>query len=223
MNTTNKHYFAKSIIGISLSVAIIVSGSTLLTPRPAFAAAASSASSTASKIIATGKHFIGVAYKFGATSGITSQFDCSSFMQYIFNQHGINLPRSSKQQSHEGKYVSRSDLQPGDLIFFYSPIHHVAVYMGNGKILHTYGAPGVIISDINSGWWDNHYATARRVLPESGQAEPTPTTKPAPTTNPTPKPTPIVKPTPKPTDHTNYDPDYGYGNLPWYSNYYNRF
>jgi lipoprotein Spr len=163
MNTTNKQYFAKSIVGICMSVAIIVSGSTLLAPTPSYAATATT-SSTASKIIATGKNFIGVNYKFGAKSGITSNFDCSSFTQYIFGKQGIDLPRSSKEQSHAGKYVSRNNLQPGDLIFFYSPVHHVAVYIGNGKILHTYGDPGVTISNLNSGWWDNHYASARRVL-----------------------------------------------------------
>ena len=216
MNTTYKHFFAKSIIGLSLSVALIVSGSTLLTPRPTYAAAIS-ASSTANEIIATGKHFIGVPYKFGARSGITNNFDCSSLMQYIFEQHGITLPRSSKQQSQAGKYVSRSDLQPGDLVFFYSPIHHVAVYIGNGKILHTYGAPGVTISDLNSGWWDNHYTTARRVLPTSGQAVPTPTTKPTPTPTPTPK--PVVKPTPKPVVNPTPKPSNNYSDLPWYYNY----
>jgi lipoprotein Spr len=220
MNTTYKQYFAKSIMGLSLSVALIVSGSTLLTPRPAYAAAIS-ASSTASEIITTGKHFIGVPYKFGAKSGITNSFDCSSLMQYIFEQHGITLPRSSKQQLQQGNYVSRSDLQPGDLVFFYSPVHHVAVYIGNGKILHTYGAPGVTISDLNSGWWDNHYTTARRVLPTSGQAVPTPTTKPTPTTEPTPItiPTPITEPTPTPVVKPTPTPGNNYSNLPWYYNF----
>ncbi|MDF2664082.1 MAG: hydrolase, partial [Paenibacillus sp.] len=52
----------------------------------------------------------------------------------------------------------------GDLVFFYSPIHHVGIYIGNGKVMHTYGKPGVTISSINSGWWKDHYTTARRVL-----------------------------------------------------------
>ncbi|GIQ64575.1 hypothetical protein PACILC2_31430 [Paenibacillus cisolokensis] len=77
---------------------------------------------------------------------------------------GINLPRTSKAQSKVGKYVSKSNLKVGDLVFFYSPIHHVGIYIGNGKIIHTYGDPGVTISTIKSGWWSKNYTTARRVL-----------------------------------------------------------
>ncbi|MDF9839281.1 hypothetical protein M2105_000277 [Paenibacillus sp. PastF-1] len=54
-------------------------------------------------------------------------------------------------------------------MFFYSPIHHVAVYIGDGKILHTYGEGGVTVTDLNSGWWDEHYTSARRVLPAESQ------------------------------------------------------
>jgi cell wall-associated NlpC family hydrolase len=107
---------------------------------------------------------MGVPYKFGAPSGSTRAFDCSSFTQYVYKKNGISLPRTSIAQSKVGRYVSRSNLQPGDLVFFYSPIHHVAIYIGNGKILHTYGAPGVTISSLNSSWWSSHYTTARRVL-----------------------------------------------------------
>ncbi|MEI7024603.1 C40 family peptidase [Paenibacillus sp. y28] len=120
--------------------------------------------SKASNIISYGKRFLGVRYQFGAKTGSTSSFDCSSFTQYVYKQYGINLPRSSKAQSKVGKYVSRSNLKPGDLVFFYSPIHHVGIYIGNGKMLNTYGSPGVTISNINSSFWSKHYTTARRVL-----------------------------------------------------------
>ncbi|SDP24064.1 Cell wall-associated hydrolase, NlpC family [Paenibacillus sp. yr247] len=126
--------------------------------------ASTSVSNKANNIIALGKNYLGVPYKFGAQKGNTSTFDCSSFTQYVFGKNGINLPRSSKQQSQVGKFVPRNQLQPGDLVFFYSPIHHVGIYIGNGKVMHTYGSPGVTITDMNSGWWSNHYATARRVL-----------------------------------------------------------
>ena len=163
MIITKKNHFAKSIVGITLSLSLFLSGSMLLTAKPVHAATIS-VSSTASNIISTGKQFLGVPYKWGVQSGRTNRFDCSSFTQYAFEQNGITLPRSSKQQSNVGTYVPRNQLKPGDLIFFYQPIHHVAVYMGNGKILHTYGKPGVTISDLNSGWWNSHYTTARRVL-----------------------------------------------------------
>ncbi|TNJ66003.1 NlpC/P60 family protein [Paenibacillus hemerocallicola] len=90
----------------------------------------------------------------------------TSFTQYVYKLNGVSIPRSSRQQSKAGTYVPRSQLQPGDLVFFYSPIHHVAIYMGNGKILHTYGKGGVTISNLNSGNWNRNYTTARRVLPK---------------------------------------------------------
>ncbi|WP_261381568.1 C40 family peptidase [Paenibacillus cremeus] len=142
---------------------MLAPGSLLLNTAPAHAASVSS--STAQNIISTGRRFMGVRYQFSAQTGNTSSFDCSSFTQYIFRINGVNIPRSSRQQSQVGTYVPRNQLQPGDLVFFYSPIHHVAVYIGNGKIMHTYGRPGVTISDLNTGWWSAHYATSRRVLP----------------------------------------------------------
>ncbi|WP_409342941.1 C40 family peptidase [Paenibacillus sp. MBLB4367] len=154
----------KTLTAVGLSLTLMLSGTAALGSTSAHAASAVSATSKANSIIATGKGFLGVPYKYGAPSGSTSRFDCSSFTQYIFAKQGIKLPRSSKQQLSVGKYVPRSQLQPGDLVFFYSPVHHVGVYIGNGKIMHTYGKPGVTISNLNSGWWNSHYTTARRVI-----------------------------------------------------------
>jgi lipoprotein Spr len=162
-----KYRLGKSLVGISLSLSLITTGSMMLSPQSAHAATVST-SSTASNIIKTGEQFMGVRYQFGAHTGNTSSFDCSSFTQYVYKANGVNIPRSSRQQSQTGTYVSRDQLQPGDLVFFYSPIHHVAIYMGNGKLLHTFGSAGVTITDLSSGWWNSHYTTARRVLP-SGQ------------------------------------------------------
>nr|WP_246067155.1 C40 family peptidase [Paenibacillus koleovorans] len=128
------------------------------------------AASRADKVVSLGLKYKGTPYKFGAKTGITSAFDCSSFMQYIFKKQGISLPRTSKQQSKVGHYVSRSNLKKGDLVFFSTAaskgkIAHVGVYMGNGNILHTYQKGiGVTVSSLNSSWWSSHYITARRVL-----------------------------------------------------------
>ncbi|MBP1964273.1 C40 family peptidase [Paenibacillus aceris] len=171
MNIMTKNRLSKSLLGITLSVSLFASTNLLIAPQSAHAAstasttaASTSISGKANSIIATGKQYLGVRYKFGAPKGQTNSFDCSSFTQNVYGKNGINLPRSSKQQSQVGTYVDRSQLQPGDLVFFYSPIHHVGIYMGNGKILHTYGSPGVTISDMNSGWWSKNYKTARRVI-----------------------------------------------------------
>lgn len=153
----------KIVAAASIAFAVLFGGVAEFTPAHASAATVS-ASSKAGSIIAKAKKYMGRPYNFGAKTGNTSSFDCSSFTQYLYRLYGVSLPRTSKAQSKAGRYVSKSNLKPGDLVFFYSPVHHVAIYIGNGKIIHTYGKPGVTISSINSGWWKTHYATARRVL-----------------------------------------------------------
>ncbi|BCG59513.1 C40 family peptidase [Paenibacillus sp. URB8-2] len=134
-------------------------------------AQAASVSTTGSKIVSLGKHFLGRPYKFGASTSTTRNFDCSSFTKYIFKKYGVNLPRTSVAQSKVGRAVSKANLRVGDLVFFSSGarangrnVTHVAVYAGGGKILHTYGSPGVTISNLNSGNWKRTYLKARRVL-----------------------------------------------------------
>ncbi|MFC0395103.1 C40 family peptidase [Paenibacillus mendelii] len=166
---TNMKRIGKLIAGVTISLSVILSGNIILAPQFAKAAAASS-NTVANSILTDGQQFLGVPYHFGAKSGQTDRFDCSSFTQYIYKLNGIDIPRSSKEQSTIGTYVSKDELKPGDLVFFYSPIHHVGIYMGNGKVIHTYGKPGVTITDMDTGWWSDHYTTARRVIPNNGQA-----------------------------------------------------
>lgn len=124
-------------------------------------------------LIASGKKYFGVPYKYGATAD-SGYFDCSLFMQTIFKENGITLPRNSRQQSQVGTYVSKSNLKAGDLVFFSTratvnktgidKIGHVGLYLGNGQMIHTYGEGGVKIGSINTDWWSDHYITARRIV-----------------------------------------------------------
>ena len=70
-----------------------------------------------------------------ATSGPNS-YDCSGLTAAAWQAAGVSIPHQSGQQYRIGQHVSRSQLQPGDLVFFYSPIHHVALYIGNGLVVH---------------------------------------------------------------------------------------
>lgn len=83
----------------------------------------------------------GKPYVWGAAG--PSAYDCSGLVLWAFKQVGVSLPHSSSAQSRMGTAVSKADLQPGDLVFFYSPVSHVGIYMGNGNILHasTSGQP----------------------------------------------------------------------------------
>ncbi|WP_420830680.1 C40 family peptidase [Cohnella algarum] len=163
-----KNRLIKTLAGITLSFSIVFSGVALASPQSASAATVSK-SDVAEKVIATGKQYLGVRYKFGAPAGRTDMFDCSSFTQYVFKKNGIKLPRSSRQQAKVGTYVPKSQLQPGDLVFSDTNrdgvINHVSIYMGNDKLIHTYRVGiGVTISKFKGSTWDKTYVTARRVI-----------------------------------------------------------
>jgi len=87
-----------------------------------------------SGIVSIALKYLGRPYVWAA-SGPRS-FDCSGFTRFVYAQVGVSLPHSSRMQINYGARVSRANLKPGDLLFFYSPIHHVAIYLGNGKMVH---------------------------------------------------------------------------------------
>ncbi|XRQ06515.1 C40 family peptidase [Actinomadura welshii] len=77
---------------------------------------------------------VGRPYVWGAAG--PSSFDCSGLVMWAYKQVGINLPHYTGSQWNAGTHISRSQLQPGDLVFFYSDLHHVGLYVGAGKMLH---------------------------------------------------------------------------------------
>lgn len=126
----------------------------------------------ADELISNAMGFIGVAYRFGGTS--PTGFDCSGFMQYVFRKaFAVNLPRTSAAQAAVGSYVSRSELRPGDMVFFRthgSRISHVGMYIGNDRFIH---APRtgkrIEITSLSSKYWNARYVTARRVKRNNAQ------------------------------------------------------
>ena len=93
-------------------------------------------SSKGQAIVNTAAKYIGVRYVYGGTS--PSGFDCSGLVQYVCRQVGISVNRTSRSQYSNGVAVSKSNLQPGDLVFFSkgSGISHVGIYAGNGQVIH---------------------------------------------------------------------------------------
>lgn len=125
------------------------------------------------ELVSFAKQFLGVPYDFGAGPyEDTKRFDCSSFTRHVFKRFGVDLPRLAKDQDNIGRRVSRSELQPGDLIFFTVPGRfesdavpgHVGIYIGDGKFIHTWGDPGVQISNLDTGYWSNVTLHMQRVL-----------------------------------------------------------
>jgi cell wall-associated NlpC family hydrolase len=102
---------------------------------------------------------VGKAYVYGAAG--PSAFDCSGLMMRAWGQAGISLPHSSSAQYGVGRHVSSNELQPGDLVFYYSPISHVAMYIGNGLIVEA-ANPGAGVRV--SGVFSMPYAGATRLI-----------------------------------------------------------
>ncbi|MEW9702105.1 C40 family peptidase [Paenibacillus sp. SI8] len=161
-----QHTWSKRLAIMTIGATIAISGGVISSPHPTEAATVSS-STKANQIISLGETYMGTPYQFGAAVGQTHTFDCSTLTKYIYGKYGISLPRTAAQQSKVGSYVSKNNWKKGDLLFFSVPgrpgVGHVGVYIGNNKMLNTYGAGGVKITTINS-YWNSHYMTARRVL-----------------------------------------------------------
>ncbi len=90
--------------------------------------------SRASTIVAYGMAQVGKNYRMGGTG--PSSYDCSGLAMMAYRQAGISIPRTAGAQYRAGTKISVSQLQPGDLVFYYSGIGHVGIYIGNGKIVH---------------------------------------------------------------------------------------
>ncbi|MGL5437779.1 MAG: NlpC/P60 family protein [Lachnospiraceae bacterium] len=108
-------------------------------------------SATRTAIVAYAKQFLGNPYVYGGTS-LTNGADCSGFTQSIFANFGLSIGRSSRDQAEKGKEISVDSVQPGDLLFYASGdyINHVAIYIGNGQVIHASNSTtGIIISPSN--------------------------------------------------------------------------
>jgi cell wall-associated NlpC family hydrolase len=140
------------------AVTTALAGPSLAAPSTA-AVVASAPSASVATVLRTALAQRGDPYVWGSSG--PDGFDCSGLTRYAFAAAGIDLPHSSGAQSQMGRAVSRSELQPGDLVFFYSPVSHVGIYLGNGMMVHarTFGQPVAVTSVDQAG-----YAGARRLF-----------------------------------------------------------
>ena len=126
-----------------------------------------STTSAGEAIVGKAKQYLGVPYVWGGTS--PSGFDCSGFTQYVFAACGYTINRTATWQLENGYAVSRSELKAGDLVFFEgtytvdAPVSHVGIYIGGGDFIHSSNS-GVSIDSLDSNYYNNHYACARRVV-----------------------------------------------------------
>jgi probable lipoprotein NlpC len=156
---------------MKLMVKIVLAGSLVVTGLLGFMIGAPSKASAATQqsldLIDYGKEHLGKPYLYGAPTGITYAFDCSSYVQYVFGKFGVDLPRTSVSQAHIGQKIDKEHLSVGDLVFFSTSgggISHVAIYAGDGMILHASSSKGITLTSMETNYWKNAYVTARRLL-----------------------------------------------------------
>jgi peptidoglycan endopeptidase LytE len=117
-------------------------------------------------VVGTALSYQGTRYSYGGFS--SRGFDCSGFVKYVYQRHGLNLPHNAAAQYGYGKPVSKGELQPGDLVFFRTGrsrgINHVGIYIGNGKFIHASSARGrVRIDSLNEGYYKSRFVGAKRL------------------------------------------------------------
>ena len=133
----------------------------------ATAVAVASNSSMGQQVVAYAKQFLGVPYVYGGNG--PSCFDCSGFTNYVYRHFGYVLNRGASSQLKNGTPVSKSELQPGDLVFFrYNttyPASHCGIYIGGGQFIHaSTNKYQVQIDQLLTGHYANVYIAARRIL-----------------------------------------------------------
>lgn len=172
-----KNRLSPSVVGLSLS--LLVAGTALLSPQAASAAttspnsmatsvaATATSTSRADSIVRTAKSYIGkVKYSYGTRNTSRLILDCSAYTQLVFGKNGISIPWGSKDQAKLGTQVSKkTSLSKGDLVMFSTSkpgrINHVGIYIGNGQFISNTTSSGVVIREMNSGYWKDRFIMGR--------------------------------------------------------------
>ncbi len=115
----------------------------------------------ADNMIQTAKQYMGIPYTWGGDYP-SQGFDCSGYLQYVFNKNGVDIPRTVATIYNEGSLVSEPER--GDLVFFetYKPgPSHAGIYLGDGQFVHASSSKGVTVSSMNNGYWQPRYLGAK--------------------------------------------------------------
>jgi cell wall-associated NlpC family hydrolase len=122
----------------------------------------------ASQLVVGALGFLGVPYRRGGND-VATGFDCSGFVRAIYQQTaGLLLPRRASEQAASTEKIDKTDLKPGDLVFFNTmrrAFSHVGIYVGNGKFIHAPKPGGEVrVEDLGTSYWAKRFDGARRVL-----------------------------------------------------------
>jgi len=136
-------------------------------PAPQAQAEAPAEVSGIQKLISDALGLVGIRYRRGGKDAETG-FDCSGFVGYLFRERlGLDLPRTSRDISRAGEPVEKSELEPGDLVFFNTmrrAFSHVGIYLGNNQFVHSPRSGYTVrVEDMSDRYWSKRYNGARRV------------------------------------------------------------
>jgi cell wall-associated NlpC family hydrolase len=133
----------RALVALTLGAGMTLTSVVATAPAASAASAAVTAPTHAAKVaLDTALAQQGKPYAWGGSG--PNSFDCSGLTTFAYRAAGIALPRTSKAQSAVGAPVSRNALQPGDLVFFYSPVSHVGIYIGGGQMVHAPSSGSVV-------------------------------------------------------------------------------
>lgn len=113
---------------------------------------------------------LGIDYRYGGHD--TRGFDCSGLVHHVFARLGVEMPRHSGDQYHEGRPIPPDDLRPGDLVFFANSsgsINHVGIWTGDDRFVHASRSRGVVEDSSNSTWFRRRFVGGRRVAVSEGK------------------------------------------------------
>ena len=114
-------------------------------------------------ILAQARSYLGAPYVYGGAD--STGFDCSGLAWRVYNDHGVDLPRTVSAMAGEGEPISRDSLAPGDILLFDNPVH-TGIYLGDGEFIHcsSWRDRGVVITPTDHSNYARRYAGARRVI-----------------------------------------------------------
>jgi len=158
------NYFAMSLPDMPGSHDLMMSPADHSTALQDYASSYTSAA-VRQALLAQHQRWVGTPYRLGGTN--ERGIDCSALIQNVYRDtFNMQLPRTTRQQVKQGRPVDRSELQPGDLVFFNPPGvgRHAGIYIGGGRFMHASSSKGVMISRLDNSYWQRYYWQSRRTL-----------------------------------------------------------